>query len=118
MAMTELTADQRRALRIPVDLPARFRSETVSVDGRAQNLSQGGIRFIGSVPALVPLFDGPVFLEIDLPDEERPLSLRGVVCWSEPGPIRAVGIRFTDVGTIERRRLANFVIRRACDDVG
>jgi PilZ domain-containing protein len=118
----EAEADKRHALRIAVDLPARFRSETQSVDGRALNLSRGGIRFVGSAPrlgpSLAPLFDevdtGPVFLEIDLPDEERPLSLRGVVCWSEAGPTRAVGIRFTHLPPPESRRLANFVIRRAC----
>jgi PilZ domain len=117
--------DQRRASRIPVDLPARFRSDTESVDGRAANLSQGGIRFIGSAPrlgpSLAPIFDeadsGHVVLEIDLPDDEAPLHLDGEVCWSELGPTRAVGIRFTHVGRRERARLANFVIRRACESI-
>ena len=116
-------ADQRRALRIAVDLPARFRSETQSVDGRALDLSQDGILFVGSAPrlgpSLAPIFDevdaGPVFLEIDLPDEDDvPLAMRGTICWSERGPTRAVGIRFDRLATRERRRIANFVIRRAC----
>ncbi len=116
-------ADQRRALRIAVDLPARFRSETQSVDGRALDLSQDGIRFVGSAPrlgpSLAPLFDevdtGPVFLEIDLPDEDEvPLSMHGTICWSNRGPTRAVGIRFEKLPARERRRIANFVIRRAC----
>jgi hypothetical protein len=117
--------EQRRASRIPVDLPARFRSDTESVDGRAANLSQDGIRFIGSAPrlgpSLGPVFDeedsGHVVLEIDLPDDDTPLHLDGEVCWSERGPTRAVGIRFTRVGKPERTRLANFVIRRACESI-
>jgi hypothetical protein len=124
-----MEADKRRALRIAVDLPARFRSETQSVDGRALDLSQDGIRFVGSAPrlgpSLAPIFDevdtGPVFLEIDLPDDEgsdHPLALRGTICWSEAGPTRAVGIRFTQLPTHERRRIANFVIRRACSTAG
>ncbi len=123
--MVEALADQRRALRIPVDLPARFRSATQSVDGRAQDLSPHGIRFVGTAPrigpSLAPMFDeidaGPVFLEIDLPDDEgieRPVSLSGMICWSEVGPTQALGIRFTAVEASVRRRLANFVIRRAC----
>jgi len=120
-------ADQRRALRITVDLPARFRSETQSVDGRALDLSQDGIRFVGTAPrlgpSLAPIFDevdtGPVDLEIDLPDEtEAPLSMRGTICWSEAGPNRAVGIRFTHLPTPARRRIANFVIRRTCQTTG
>jgi hypothetical protein len=125
-APAEDSIDQRRALRIAVDLPARFRSDSQSVDGRAQNLSQGGLRFVGSAPrlgpSLAPIFDevdsGPVVLQIDLPDEDRPLELRGEVCWSEAGPTRAVGIRFTSLAIPERRRLANFVIRRACETTG
>lgn len=125
--------DQRRASRIPVDLPARFRSDTESVDGRAANLSQDGIRFIGSSPrpgpSLAPIApiapicneidSGHVFLEIDLPDDDAPLHLGGEVCWSEAeeGPTRAVGIRFTEVGKRERTRLANFVIRRTCESM-
>jgi hypothetical protein len=101
-------ADQRRALRIAVDLPARYRSVVSSVDGRAEDISQGGMRFVGQAPEGVR---GPVVVEIDLPDSDAPLAVDGVVCWSSP---RALGIRFTRIEKLARVRLANFVIRRAC----
>jgi hypothetical protein len=104
-------ADQRRALRIPVDLPARYRSETSSADGRAENISQDGMRFVGRGPDGV---GGPLLLEIDLPDADSPLALDGEIAWVTEGPTRIMGIRFTRVGRPARRRLANFVIRRAC----
>ncbi len=105
--------DKRRSHRISVDLPTRFRSETESVDGRAANLSSGGIRFVGAGG----IERGHVVIEIDLPDDEKPLHLHGEVCWSQAGS-RALGIRFVRVGKNERRRLANFVIRRACESMG
>ena len=108
--------DQRRALRIRVDLPARFRSESQSIDGRAHDLSAHGVRFVGNATCDAPV-PGPVFLEIDLPDEDGggPLAVRGTICWSAEAPHHAVGIRFTGIGAPERRRLANFVIRRTCE---
>ena len=101
--------DQRRAIRIAVDLPARIRSTESSVDGRAGNISQHGILFV-ALPG--ELTGDPVRMEIDLPDSERPLALSGMVCWRTGRGL--CGIRFTDVSLGERRRLANFVIRRAC----
>lgn len=106
--------DQRRASRIPVDLPARCWSETLSVDGRAENLSQDGMLFVGHGPEVA---GGFVELEIDLPDADGPLLLGGEIAWVTEGPRfinRTVGIRFTRVETLVRRRLANFVIRRSC----
>jgi hypothetical protein len=101
-------ADQRRALRIAVDLPARYRSVTSSVDGRADNISQDGMRFVGRAP---DGDTGRLVVEIDLPDSDAPLAVDAEICWSSS---RALGIRFTRVEKLARRRLANFVIRRAC----
>ena len=103
--------EQRRALRIPVDLPARYRSIQSSVDGRAEDISQDGMRFVGRT---MDRAAGPVLVEIDLPDDDLPLALDGEICWITDGPTRTMGIRFTHLEKPARRRLANFVIRRAC----
>lgn len=114
--------EQRRTPRISVDLPARFRSGRVLVDGRAGNLSQNGMLFFA--PAFVVEQgqeqeregeDRSVQVEIDLPDAEQPLTITGEVRWiheREPGH-PGMGIRFTQVSLTELRRLANYVILRA-----
>jgi c-di-GMP-binding flagellar brake protein YcgR len=111
----EASEDQRRALRIPVDLPVRYRSETSSVDGRAEDISQDGMRFVGCAPPADD-FAVELLLEIDLPDTDEPLvlSVSGEICWTSASPTRSMGIRFTRMEKLARRRLANFVIRRAC----
>jgi hypothetical protein len=114
--------DKRRSLRIAVNLPARFRSEVVSVDGRAANLSQSGMLFLGAPPALVTAGTvHPVNVEIDLPDIGTPISTTAEVRWIEPGEAKndgaavpgAVGLRFTGLAVGARRRLANLILR-AC----
>jgi hypothetical protein len=100
-------------MRIAVDFPTRVRSRALSLDGRAVNLSRGGILFIGARPppaSLPRTFD----LEIDLPDTGTPISATGEVRWADgedqPG---ALGIRFTGLALAARRRLANLILR-AC----
>jgi hypothetical protein len=107
-----MTKGKRRSPRIAVDLPARYRSGSVSLDGRAGNLSQNGMFFLSD------LLDGrageDVEVEIDLPDNGQPILIRGEVRWIDERPLRpGMGIRFVDVDIMERRRLANFVILRA-----
>jgi hypothetical protein len=97
-------------MRIAVDLPARFRSQAVSVDGRAGNLSQSGILFVGRALEHRP---PTVRLQIDLPDSEGPIEVGGEIAWA--GSRGLIGIRFTEIAIAMRRRLANFVIRRAFD---
>ncbi len=103
------TAEQRRAPRIPVDLTARYRSETVSMDGRVGNLSQDGMFFV--TPYLDDARDD-VAVELDLPDVDAPIQLTGQVCWVDDGPHAGMGIRFINVALRERLLLANFLIRR------
>src|SRR5688500_15495794 len=96
--------DQRRAPRVPVDLPARYRSSTVWMDGRAGNLSQDGMFF-----STLYLDDTreEVGVEIDLPDREQPLALVGQICWVDDHPQHAgMGIRFTNMSLEERLLLA------------
>jgi hypothetical protein len=118
--VSEPTPDQRRAARIEVDLPVRFRCVACSIDGRAHDLSASGVCFLtggasadlNDVEAVGSNHDlGEVSIEIDLPDAaDAPLSVVGQVRWEADG---AIGIRFTNLSLAERRRLANFVILRS-----
>jgi hypothetical protein len=107
--------DQRRSLRILVDLPARFRSKTLSVDGRAVNLSQRGVLIRCHPSPRLPAGETmQVALEIDLPDTGAPIAATGEVCWTDRHEkTGALGIRFIALAITARRRLAN-VILRAC----
>lgn len=103
--------DQRRAARLPVDLPARTCSADAALEGRATNISQDGIYFraTNSDSELAKLA-----VEIDLPDTEAPLSLTGEVRWvDDEAPEAGMGIRFTHISPRERLLLANFVLRRS-----
>lgn len=104
--------DKRRAPRIPVDLPARYRSGNVLLDGRVGDLSQDGMFFMS------PYLDDPsdeVDVELDLPELDDPLRLSGTVRWVDDGPLHAgMGIRFSNVAIRERLLLANYVIQRTC----
>jgi uncharacterized protein (TIGR02266 family) len=104
--------EHRRAPRVAVDLPARYRSGSASLDGRAGNLSQNGMFFHAACRD--ELAAQQVQIEIDLPDHEKPITLTGEVRWIADSPLApGMGIRFTQVSMAERRRLANYVILRA-----
>ena len=104
--------EQRRAARVPVDLPARARLGDVDIEGRAIDLSQGGVFVRAHADAIADeLLD--VAVEINLPDAEWPLVVSGEVRWVETDPDRAgFGVRFHSMEVKERRLLANFVLRR------
>ncbi|MBI4511646.1 MAG: PilZ domain-containing protein [Deltaproteobacteria bacterium] len=101
--------DQRRATRVASDLPARYQTSEILLEGWAGNLSQGGMFFVG------PAIDrgvGDVRVEIALP-EFSPLMLAGEVRWVEEGPVHfGMGIRFVNVARFERQLLANYLLRR------
>jgi PilZ domain len=100
--------EHRRALRVPVDLPARYRSGNLSLDGRARDLSQFGLFFVGDA---TDADGGDVFVEVDLPDDPtHPLALKGEVSRVEGD---GMGIRFLGLDVSDRRRLANYLIYRS-----
>jgi hypothetical protein len=104
-------SENRRTPRIPVDLPARYRSEAVSLDGRAGDISQDGMFFMSAF--LYDATHAEVNVELDLPDSDVPLRLAGEVRWIDDAPLHAgMGIRFVNVTINEKLRLANFVIHR------
>ncbi len=92
-----------------MDLPARFRTRERSLDGRAVDLSPGGMRFVGGLGAGFPGDAPDVEIELDLPDSGTALRLRGEVRWCEARG--AAGIRFTEIAVGARRRLANLILR-------
>jgi uncharacterized protein (TIGR02266 family) len=103
-------SEHRRTPRISVDLPARYRSEAISLDGRAGDISQDGMFFMSD---FLDDANGEVNVELDLPDSDVPLRLAGEVRWVNDAPLHAgMGIRFINVTMNERLRLANFVIHR------
>src|SRR5262249_5984978 len=109
MVVHWLSVDLRRASRIRVDLPARCRSDALSIEGRAANLSQDGmlLTLVGGALGV----GGSAFVELDLPDEGgRPQRALGEICWSTAAE---AGIRFLEIQLHDFRRLANFVLRRA-----
>jgi len=104
--------EQRRAARVPVDLPARARLGDVAIEGRALDLSQGGV-FMRTLPTALGDDMLDVSVEINLPDVEWPLIVTGEVRWVQTDPDRAgLGIRFHPMEVRDRRLLANFVLRR------
>jgi c-di-GMP-binding flagellar brake protein YcgR len=105
----DLDMEQRRHSRIAVNLPARYRSGQMSLDGRVLDLSADGVHFVSGV-----LDEGgqTVDLELDLPDTNEPVRITGEVRWHTHGNQAGMGIHFTDVPKSDRRRLANFVIHR------
>jgi hypothetical protein len=104
-----MSREQRRTPRIRVDLPARYRSEVVSLDGRVGDLSQDGLFFASHL--LDDAAGAEVALEVDLPDSNEPLRILGEIRWIDDGPQNpGMGIRFLNVAVSERLRLANFVI--------
>ncbi len=103
-------ADRRGTARIRVKLHARYRSDSVLLDGWVENLSSGGL-FLRS--DFVDAAGRRASLRLTLPGEPAPIHAEVEVVrvhaeLSEPG----MGIRFVDISPRERRRLANFMIER------
>jgi hypothetical protein len=104
--------EQRRAARVPVDLPARARLGDVAIEGRARDLSQGGV-FVSAHGRELEPHPHDISIEIDFPGAETPLVVTGELRWIETDPDRAgFGVRFHSMEVKDRRLVANFVLRR------
>jgi uncharacterized protein (TIGR02266 family) len=100
--------DKREAVRIPVQVRARCRSQGVVVDGLVEDVSRSGLflRASGSISE-----GASAELDLDLPGE-APLRLEVKVVRVQRGP-RGVGMGLRLVGQTERSRpLANFIMRQ------
>ena len=92
-----------------VDLPAWAHIGDLTVEGRALDVSQGGLRLAAPLPAGSTTVD----VELCLPDADTPLYLTGEVRWTDEHGQPGTGIRFAVPPPHDRRRLANFVLRRS-----
>lgn len=105
-------AEKRRAERVPVHLRVLYRSETLTLEGWAKNLSRNGL-FLRSDY----LDDEGVAAEIEVrvPGSDEPLLLAGEVVRVDTSPMTAgMGIQFATLAAPVRRALANLVIERSC----
>jgi uncharacterized protein (TIGR02266 family) len=102
--------DRRGSARISVKLYVRYRSDSVLLDGWVDNLSSSGLFLRTDV---LDVQGQRVRLKLSLPGEATPVFVDGEVTRlvTEP-PNTGMGIRILDIGPLERRRLANFMIER------
>lgn len=103
--------ERRVAARIRVNLPVRYSSRTLSLDGRAADLSRHGL-FLRS--EFLDHIGERAKVTLDLPGEQ-PIMVSGrVVRVVEDDPTQAgMGITFAALGPKVRRALANFMIQRS-----
>src|SRR5512138_1373036 len=66
--------DLRRAARVKVQVPARYVSEHLTIEGTVTDLSPDGVFFCSDY--LDPMGE-PVRISIEVPWQDRPLHLRG-----------------------------------------
>jgi PilZ domain len=92
--------EMRRAVRMRVQVPARYVSERLTIEGLVTDLSPDGVFFCSDY--LDPTGE-PVRVSIDIPWRSQPLQLRGEVRWvSEAARTGGMGIRFMDVSFEDR----------------
>ena len=93
-----------------MNLPAHYRSHTVSLHGRVSDLSCDGL-FLRS-----EFLDGAgtqVDLDLELPGTEQPIRLRGKVVRTDASPTTCgMGIRFSELHPPARLQLANYMLLR------
>ncbi len=96
----EETRDLRRTARVKVQVPARYVSEHLTIEGTVTDLSPDGVFFCSDY---LDAKGEPVRISIEVPWRDRPLHLRGEVRWVSESPRTGVmGIRFMDVSFEDR----------------
>lgn len=96
----EQNQDLRRATRVKVQVPARYVSENLTIEGVVTDLSPDGVFFSSDY---LDATGEPVSLSIEIPWRDRPLHLRGEVRWVSESPrTGGMGIRFMDVSFEDR----------------
>lgn len=103
-------SERRGAQRMDVHLTAQYSSDAVSLSGWVANLSRHGL-FLRS--EFLDTMGSRARVDVSLPGDE-PLHLDGEVVRVVESPGRSgMGIRFRELGTDDRRKLANFMIARS-----
>jgi uncharacterized protein (TIGR02266 family) len=98
--------DKREAVRVPVQVRARCRSQGVVIDGLVEDVSRNGL-FLRASNSISE--GSEVELDLDLPGE-APLRLLVEVVRVESGPQGGMGLRFVQPG--RSRPLANFIMQQ------
>ena len=92
--------EMRRAVRMKVQVAARYVSERLSIDGVVTDLSPDGVFFSSDY---LDSTGEPVRISIDVPWLSQPLQLQGQVRWVSETPRTAgMGIQFQDVSLEDR----------------
>ncbi|HEY6035267.1 MAG TPA: PilZ domain-containing protein [Kofleriaceae bacterium] len=100
--------DKREAVRIPVQVRARCRTEGVVLDGLVEDVSRSGL-FLRIDPAeLEPGADAEI--DLDLPGEET-LHLQVKVVRVEDEARTGVALKFAGDSSTARMPLANFIMK-------
>ncbi len=87
----------RRYARAPLERPASFsvRGEPGAREGVAKDIALGGMFIETTTPAR---FGADVIVHVELPGQDGPVSLPGVVRWVRDG---GMGVQFGLLGAIE-----------------
>ncbi len=99
--------EKRCAHRVPVQLPACYRSPGATIEGTITDLSRLGM-FLEADFLDSPGSAGVV--EVTLPGTAQPLFLRGQIVRAATGSQGGMGIRFQVLPDDVRRPLANFMM--------
>ena len=86
--------EKRSAFRVPVQLPACYRSPAATIEGTVTDLSRLGM-FLSADFLDAPGTSGVV--EVTLPGITQPLFLRGEIVRVANGPQFGMGIRFASL---------------------
>lgn len=100
--------EKRKAHRIRVNLPARYRSRSVSLDAEVCDLSCDGLflrsEFLDDAGTVADL-------DLELPGNDAPVRLTGEVVRTDEKPMSCgMGIRFNNLRAPTRLRLANYML--------
>ncbi len=98
-------ADQRRAARVRVHLPARYVSSNLNLEGHVTDISADGVFFCSD---FLDDQGETARLWIEIPTQEGPIELRGEVRWvNEAAHAGGMGIRLIDVSLEHREILSS-----------
>jgi c-di-GMP-binding flagellar brake protein YcgR len=108
-AVALLKRERRRSFRVPVQLPVRIQVQNgAEMEGILLDLSEDGLDLL----AAKPLYPSAVIVaQLQLPQEEKELEVRGEVAWANPNG--ESGIRFVDLSESLRQKLRSWVAANA-----
>ena len=102
--------EKRKSHRVRVNLAARYRSLSVSLDGEVSNLSTEGLFLRAD---LLDETGTVVYVDLDLPGSEAPVKISGEVVRTDDKPLSCgMGIRFHNLRLPTRLQLANYMLLR------